>query len=184
MPNFCSTVVIWAICLLGFNSCGQKNTSKSSNLANNKFERLAESLAAWRQCEHTQGYGCATIRTSGSLVQGSFLFRDMFSRCDTIENTFQVKIINSLSGSATFRVLINIPNTEVGTFVCGSGENENNCSVRVQLHTNETGTSVSSTCTLNIKTIHPFTGELECKPLGTADGTINIDRGSTFSCAQ
>jgi hypothetical protein len=183
MPNFFFTAEISAICLIGLASCGQKLSKEDQEISSKTFARLAESIPAWRQCEHTQGYGCSTIRTSGSLVQGSFLFKEIFARCENTENGIQVRIVNSLSAMSTFRVIIKIPEPTTGTSVCRSAENENGCSVRIQIHTNETGSSNSASCTLQLKDVQPLSGELECKPFNTTEGSIIIDLGSTFSCA-
>jgi hypothetical protein len=183
MPNFFSTAALGAICLTGMTSCGQKLKNEDKEISSKAFGRLAESIPAWRQCEHTQGYGCSTIRTSGSLVQGSFLFKEIFARCENSESGTQVRIVNSLSALSTLRIIIKIPEPTTGTFICGAAENENGCSVRIQLHTNETGSSNSATCTLKLRDVHPLTGELECKPFNTSEGSIIIDPGSTFSCA-
>jgi hypothetical protein len=185
MPLLRSRALASLTCVFVYAGCGTKlpQDSQKPTLPSEKFDRFTENIEPWKQCEHTEGYGCASIHSTGSLVQGAFDFNFIYSKCDKTESGTTVHITNSLSSRPTLSAIIKLSKSESGTFICKGDDADTPCTVSIQVHETIATSTQQKNCYLTFRNTPPMGGEISCQALSTPRGQISISPGSTFTCA-
>jgi hypothetical protein len=166
-------------------SCGAKENvaAKKHPLPSDMFIEHAEPISGWRQCEHLPGFGCATLDTTGTLVQGLFTFKDIYTRCRYDGTTTTVAIVNSTTVDPTFQLVLTVRAPRPGSVVCADSESRS-CDAKFRLHAQYGATTDQQTCLLSIQSTVPLSGQLACSPMATPGGSLAIKSGSSFQCDQ
>jgi hypothetical protein len=117
------------------------------------FRDYADDIAITSHCSTSTLFGCANILTSGSLVRGSFAFKNIFA----------------------------LPSPNTGTNTC-EGEAEGGCFVSTLLHTTPLLSSTAEPCYITLESLAPMRGNILCEGLSATNGELSVESGSAFSC--
>jgi hypothetical protein len=185
MPLLRPPVLARLVCVFICAGCGTKSPQDSpkNSMPSEKFDRFTENIEPWKQCEHTEGYGCASIHSTGSLVEGSFDFNFIYSKCDKKNSETAIHITNSLSNRPTLDILVKLSNSESGSYICKGEADNSSCTVSIRIHETLATSTQQKNCVLNFRNTQPMGGEISCQTLSTHRGQISISPGSTFTCA-
>ncbi len=145
------------------------------------FRDYADDIAITSHCSTSTLFGCANILTSGSLVRGSFAFKNIFVQCTTTDAGSVISIKNAEDDNFTFNIQVNMPSPKAGTNTC-EGEAEGGCFVSTLLHTTPLLSSTAEPCYITLESLAPMRGNILCEGLSATNGELNVESGSAFSC--
>ncbi len=163
--------------------CGSDTKTTRGFLPTTAFDALANEIPTWRACDHTQGYGCAFVRTLGNAVRGKYEFTNIYTKCTFEEDKVSVSIVNTIATQPTFSITIDLKSTTDETQIC-EGDTAGKCRLTLSLHKARAYSTVQSPCFVTTLSKNPLSAEITCNPLNSAAGAIEVAAGSQFTCQK
>lgn len=176
--------------------CGSRTNSHFSLTPTEEFDGDFEENPAKKACSGSKSHGCASVQTSGTAVNGSFNFDDLFVRCESSSLGTNISIKNMAVEGATFQVSINLykvtsPN---GLYECMGPQVVANppeielkpgyCDIVTQVHSLKFSTKENERCYLTVTSQNPIQGQLLCATLTRGEHSLSIAEGSQFACQK
>lgn len=179
-------------------SCGNRTNTHFTLSPTDSFDHLYEETPSSRVCEsvlkNDKSLGCAKVFAAGTVVNGSFSFQDLFTKCTTTANGTSIEITNANLGQATFEISISLykVNTLSGLFSCSGPETiaippsidlkPGYCAITARLYSNVFAATPGEPCYLTLSNTNPLSGQILCNHLTAKNQSISIGEGSVFSC--
>lgn len=180
----------------GIVACGSRSNSHFALSPTDEFDPAFEPFQAKKSCETKSTHGCAALFTSGTAVNGSFNFDDMFTSCSVNANGTNIRISNMPIEGSTFDVSINLykVTSPLGLYACEGPKVVANppelelkpgtCDVIAQVHHLRFAARPTESCFLSITSTAPLAGNIICQVMSKGTHTLTISEGSRFTCPQ